>query len=254
MIALITDFGNSDNYVGVVKGVLKKHSPEAEIIDITHGVKSFSITNAQYMLSTAIDHFPDFTIFFVIVDPGVGSDRKALVGCRENMYVVAPDNGIISSVMGDGDDVFAIKRDYFGDASSTFHGRDVFAPAAALLARGVLPIQFGEKIKDWIRKPFPEYHVRNEVIEGVIIHIDKFGNVVTSIPNDCIGNAREVVCKFEISGKSFKAVVSRNYCELDNEVPGIIHGSSGFIEIAMNMASLADLFSIKIDERISVMV
>lgn len=254
MIALITDFGYDDNYAGVVKGVIKKSNPAVEVIDITHGVVSYSITNAQYMLYTAVEYFPESTVFYVVVDPGVGSDRRALIGRHDGRYIVVPDNGIISSFLDDGDDVYEVNYDYFNDTSSTFHGRDVFAPVAALLAEGVSPSELGVKINDWIRKPFPEYSIQHELVEGIIIHVDKFGNVVTSIPNGCVRKKEDVYCRFAVPEKSFNAVFCSNYSELKKGVPGIMHGSSGFIEIAMNMSSVADEYTITIEERISVLV
>ena len=230
MIALITDFGYDDNYAGVVKGVIKKNNPAAEIIDITHGVVSYSKINAQYMLYTAIDHFPEKTIFYVVVDPDVGSDRRALVGLRDGKYIVVPDNGIISSFLEDEDDVFEVDGNVFCNVSSTFHGRDIFAPVAALLARGISPTEFGKKITDWIRMPFPDYTLHGELVEGMVLHVDKFGNVITSVPNYCFEKKKEVHCQFAVKEKSFKAVFCEYYGQLDKGVPGIMFGSSGFME------------------------
>lgn len=254
MIALITDFGYTDNYTGVVKGVIKKLNPEVEIIDVTHGVVSYSVLNAQYMLYSSVKHFPQSTIFYVVIDPGVGSQRRAIVGFLDGLCVVAPDNGIISSILCDEGDVFSVNNDYFGTVSSTFHGRDVFAPVAALLSKGISPFDFGTRIDDWIRKPFPEYLVNNKVVEGIVLHVDKFGNVITSVPNDSFVIPGKAVCTISESGKSFALKVSKNYSELKHGVSGVLKGSSGFLEMAMNMVSLADAYSIKIEDRLSISI
>jgi S-adenosylmethionine hydrolase len=251
---LITDFGNTDNYAGVVRGVIKKLNPEVEIIDVTHGVVSYSVLNAQYMLYTSVRYFPENTVFCVVVDPGVGTRRRAIVGCGGGFSVVAPDNGIISSILCDSDAVFSVNNNYFGNVSSTFHGRDVFAPVAALLAKGVSPVDFGTRVDDWIRKPFPEYNVKNKVVEGIVLHVDKFGNVITSVPNNSFVIPGDAICTFSESGKSFALKLCNNYYELKQGVSGVLQGSSGFWEMAMNMESLAGVYSIKIEDRLSISI
>ena len=161
MIALITDFGTTDHFTGVVKGVIKKINPGAEIIDICHDVAPQSITNAQFILKSSYPYFPGGTIFYVVVDPGVGSDRKILIVKIKSFYFVMPDNGIISVLENDEIETWEADISKFKNISNTFHGRDIFAPLAAKLSMGHSPGELGKKTSGYVRKTFPGYKYSN---------------------------------------------------------------------------------------------
>ncbi|MGJ3238921.1 MAG: SAM hydrolase/SAM-dependent halogenase family protein [Anaerolineae bacterium] len=186
IIALLTDFGTRDIYVGVMKGVMKRICPDAEFIDISHDVKRQSIHDGALMLSNAYSYFPIGTVFLVVVDPTVGSDRRPILVETPNYRFVAPDNGILTPILAEVDSWQAVeltKPEYqLTDGSFTFHGRDIFSPAAAYAARGDVPLTtFGDTLTDLITLPTSMLSLGKEVIRGEITHIDHFGNVITSI-------------------------------------------------------------------------
>src|SRR5262249_24004914 len=186
MITLLTDFGLSDYFVPAVKGVILTISPETKIIDITHDVAAQDVQSAAFLLGACYHNFPTGTVHVAVVDPGVGSSRRAIVVVTGDYFFVGPDNGIFSFVYVRETDVrvYRIMNDqhFRHPVSPTFHGRDVFGPVAAHLARGVKPEEIGEEIEDYVRAelPRPRFVEPQGVIEGRVIHIDRFGNCVTN--------------------------------------------------------------------------
>lgn len=247
MIALITDFGYHDYFVGVLKGVIRKINPEVEIVDISHGVKSFSVVNAQFILYSSYRHFPSGTIFCVVVDPGVGTERRGLIAQGRDYCYVLPDNGILSAAISSVSEVYTIADDFFENSSPTFHGRDVFAPVSARIAKGQRPDDLGYRIHDFIEKKFPDYKLHDSGFSGLVAHIDTFGNVVLPIPNRVIDDDR---IYFVVSTGKFKfqAVACKTYGELKQSQIGLIKGSSGFIELAIRGDSLAGQYEIHIED------
>jgi S-adenosylmethionine hydrolase len=250
MIALITDFGLTDLYVGVVKGVIKSINPRADIVDVTHGVKSFSITDAQFTLHSSIAYFPSGTIFAIVVDPGVGTDRKGLIAVSKTHAYVLPDNGIISAVKQEGMRYYHIYETSYPEASATFHGRDVFAPVAAWLSLGQKPEKLGTRVRDIVMRPFPEYSVDKHGCSGVVLHIDKFGNATTSIPNGAIDSISGPICSVVSDRYSFNAAYARTYGDIGSGQCGMIRGSTGFMELAANQKSIAETFGIAVGDQI----
>ncbi len=185
-IALLTDFGLNDVYVGVMKGVMRSIAPDAEFIDITHAVAPQSVRGGALALKHSYHYFPDGTVFLVVVDPGVGSKRRAVLVEAGSYRFIAPDNGVLSYALNDFENVQAVEltaADYrLSDVSATFHGRDVFAPAAAYAARGDVPLSdFGAMLDDLFHLPDPQMTIDDDRITGEVTHIDHFGNVITSI-------------------------------------------------------------------------
>ena len=186
LITLLTDFGTADYFVGAMKGVILSINPHARIVDITHEIPPQNIPAGAFMLSAACQAFPSETIHVAVVDPGVGSTRRPLVVSGCNQYFVGPDNGLFSFIFERDREarVFHLtNEDYFRrPVSQTFHGRDVFAPVAAALSKGVRPEQLGVEIKDYQLLAQLKPRRRDaRTIEATIIHIDRFGNCITNL-------------------------------------------------------------------------
>ena len=182
LVALLTDFGTSDPYVGIMKGVIATRCPAARFIDITHEVSPQSVKQANYLLCAAYRYFPAHTIFLVVVDPGVGTDRQALAIKTDHGIYVGPDNGVFGGVLEAVDTWQAVVLWPPEQLSATFHGRDLFAPAAAALANGQALHKIGTPTVDVVQAPLLHAElVAPGKIEGEVLHIDHFGNIITSI-------------------------------------------------------------------------
>jgi len=234
-IALLTDFGLGDNFVGVMKGVIYQINPEAKIIDICHQIESHNIIEAAFLLKSSYLYFSEGTIFLIVVDPGVGTGRKALIVETRKYLFVAPDNGILSFLAeGDIRKIIQIaNEEYFlKPVSRTFHGRDIFAPVAAHLSRGEKGENFGPTIKEIKKLNFPEPEVKNNRLVGEVIYVDHFGNLITNIDQDAflrfIGST-----KFQIViGKLKISQISSSYEDGRNGSPIAIFGSFNNLEIS----------------------
>src|SRR5215470_17743371 len=190
IITLTTDFGTNDHFIGTMKGVILSIEPDAQIIDICHSVQAFDVLDGALTISQAYSYFPTGTIHMVIVDPGVGTARRPLVVSTEKHLFVAPDNGVLSLVY-DREERLSVRHitadHYFlPSVSNTFHARDVFAPIAAYLAKLVDPERFGDEITDYTRFAAPRPKpVDAQTLKGVVLKVDRFGNLITSItPQD----------------------------------------------------------------------
>jgi hypothetical protein len=248
-ITLTTDFGLNDHYVGAMKGVILEIAPEAQIIDISHAVQPFDILDGALTISQAYSYFPAGTVHMVIVDPGVGTARRPVVMTGDRHFFVAPDNGVLSLIY-DREERISVRQvtaaHYFLQApSNTFHGRDIFSPVAAYLAKGVEPERFGEEITDYVRfgaprpKPVDEHTLR-----GVVLKVDRFGNLVTNItPQDAprLFEAAPPAFKIAIGTKALATRICTSYADGGpGEVFGIL-GSMGFLEVASNRGSAFQL-------------
>lgn len=181
IVALLTDFGTSDPYVGVMKGVILRQCPNAQLIDLTHAVAPQHVRQASYLLGTAFRHFPPHTVFLAVVDPGVGTSRRAVAIRTDHGCYVGPDNGLFTDVLRATQIIEAVALTTPPDASQTFHGRDVFAPAAAALANGTALSSLGTPINAVQRLDHISPAVTESSLRGEIIHIDHFGNLITSV-------------------------------------------------------------------------
>ena len=260
LITLLTDFGTTDYFVAAVKGVILGANPRALIVDITHDIPPHDIEAAAFTLLAACGSFPAGTIHLAVVDPGVGSSRRPLLIQTRNRFFVGPDNGIFSYVCEDAfedavnagltPEVFHLTNTkYFRHpVSSTFNGRDIFAPVAAALSNGVKPNELGVLVTDFVRLPSlkPETSPEGK-ITARIIHIDRFGNCVTNITrNDLTSKMIAAGVKLRVKGKLVRAF--RNYFAEEagsrDKVFGI-WGSAGFLEIATRNGSAAKLLKAK---------
>lgn len=249
-ITLITDFGLSDHYVGVMKGVIYSINPEAKIIDISHEVPRFNIRAAAYLLKASWSYFPLNTIHLSIVDPGVGSDRKGVLLERGGHYFIAPDNGVLSLLLDDPSLYKAyqiLNPDYMLPwLSTTFHGRDIFAPCAGHLSKGVPIEDFGPGIEGLVRLELGPRIKEGEII-GEIIYIDHFGNLVSNITRDLVPPLRSIV--IEINGCRINEI-SRFYSECKAGEVLALFGSSNHLEVSVNSASARELLGVREGEEI----
>ncbi len=249
IITLTTDFGTKDAYVGAMKGVILGINPNATIVDISHEIEPQDIFQAAYVISTAYPYFPDGTIHVVVVDPGVGSNRKAIMLRTSHAYFVAPDNGVLSYVIDDMLDAVNISEPYFwlNPVSKTFHGRDIFAPVAAHLSMGVPAGNFGEGISSLVKLPIskPEM-LANGTVVGRVIHVDRFGNLITNIKS---GDFPAEDIHIEVKDHVIEGL-SSSYAD-GEEIMALI-GSDGYLEIGIRNGSAADFLKIGFGDVIKV--
>lgn len=230
-IALITDFGTKDWFSGSVQGIILKINPDASIINVSHNIPNHSIEHAAFFLKEIYNDFPENTIFGVIVDPGVGTERKILFFDMEQYKFIVPDNGIISYVLNDFSSFKVYQINYpVVSKSNTFHGRDIFAPFLAeySLKRDVL--KYCYPIENFLRKTFPQISEKENEIFGEIVYSDHFGNLFTNITKKDI-DINEID-HLEINRRKI-SFVSDNYSGIPNH-PFLIWNSSNFLEIAFN--------------------
>lgn len=256
MITLTSDFGLKDPYVAEMKGVILTIDPKAKLIDISHEVEKFNIRMAAFTLASAATYFPEGTIHLAVVDPGVGTERRAILIQTEKSIFVGPDNGIlILAAQNQG-----IKHAYrltnpafmLPKISGTFHGRDVFAPAAAHLDKGTAPDKFGPEINDLIKPEFAAVKKTGGSLIGEIMHIDSFGNIITNInEKDLIRNPAEKV-NVDLHGESLKLTFGKTYGQTKPKEPIALIGSHGFLEIALNQSNVAEKFQAKPGDKIVV--
>lgn len=242
-IALLTDFGTRDHYVGAMKGVILGINGKAVIVDITHDTEPQDIGSAAFILMSCYRDFPPATVFCCVVDPGVGSDRRALIVDANEQLFVGPDNGLFSFLFDGSSHITSVENDRFfrKPVSSTFHGRDIFAPVAAHLSLGVPPHEFGPGITDPVTLSNSEPHVIDEnTIIGAVIHIDRFGNIVTNVTAEMAGRAFEL----EMAGLPVNDLRER-YAGTPAGQPFAIVGSSGLIEISINGGSAAEMLQVQ---------
>ncbi|WP_457621486.1 SAM hydrolase/SAM-dependent halogenase family protein [Persephonella sp.] len=247
VVALLTDFGTQDGFIGAVKGVISSINPAVNIIDISHEVDSFDILEGALILSATYRYFPEGTVFVSVVDPGVGTERKPIVIKTEKYFFVAPDNGIVSIAVQDQkvEKIIHIKNKQFilERFTETFHGRDIFAPVAAYITRGVPVDMFGEELESINKIRIPEPEERDDLVVGQVIKFDKFGN--------CITNIKELPDFYEIkvNNHTIKKVV-KSFLEGDKDNLNLIKGSFGFYEIFLPEKNCKEIFNIKKGDKV----
>ncbi len=279
IITITTDFGVSDGYVGVMKGVILGILPDAQLVDISHDIGPQNVRQAAYVLYTVYGYFPPHTVHLVVVDPGVGSARRPIAMRTSRGTFVGPDNGVFSYVMAHPDEpveaLVALENPRYRlpRVSNTFHGRDVFAPAAAHLAAGVPIAELGRVVHDPVRLPLPRLVVAEDHVLGEVLHADRFGNVITSIGvlSWPTGTGRErmlaLAPAFSSEGspptdpstwRSFSAErtlihvkgqtlleVHRTYAEVEPGNVLALVGSEGYLEIAVREGNAAQTLGLR---------
>ena len=250
IVTLTTDFGLNDHFVGTIKGVILDIVPDANIVDICHSVQAFDILDGALAIAEAYSYFPPRTVHLVVVDPGVGSARRPIIASSEGYNFVAPDNGVLS-LMYAREQRLSVRHitasHYFlQPLSNTFHARDIFAPVAAYLAKGVDQDKFGEEVTDFVRfnapRPKP---VDAKTLRGVVLRVDRFGNLITNFaPQDAPALFQTNVPPFKlVVGKKEVSSLRTSYSEgAPGEVFAIV-GSMGYLEVAANRGSAAQIAS-----------
>jgi S-adenosylmethionine hydrolase len=244
VVTLTTDYGTNDHLVGTVKGVLLKINPDVAIVDITHNVVPFDVLDGALAIASAYKYFPPKTVHLVIVDPGVGTDRRPLLVSGEQQFFVGPDNGVFSLVYEKEERItvrHVTAQHYFlNPVSKTFHGRDVFAPVAAWLTKAWQSQSFGDEISEYARFSLPKPKVADGLVKGIVLRVDAFGNLMTNLtpadlPEQTLKNG---AIKLQVANKDVTRLVE-TFAQGEAGVPVAFLGSSGFIEIAVNKGSAA---------------
>jgi len=230
IITLTTDFGLDDAYVGIVKAVILGIFPKARIVDLTHNLKPQAIEEAAFVLLTSVKYFPQGTVHMAVVDPGVGTSRRPILAVSRGQILVGPDNGIFTDFLDDSARVYHLNRPNFfmKTVSHTFHARDIFAPVSAHVAKGVRPDQAGEITTDPVKLARPQPMVNGEKIVGMVIHVDRFGNLITNIKAELVPDDSII----RIAGKEIPGI-SQSYSGNPRGTLLALAGSSGFMEIAL---------------------
>jgi S-adenosylmethionine hydrolase len=245
-ITLTTDFGQSDHFVGTMKGVILNLAPRARIIDITHEIAPFEVNEAAFTIAQAWTYFPKGSIHIIVVDPGVGSERRPILAEAGGHYFIAPDNGVLSMIYdGTRPKVRVISNLKLAakNISRTFHGRDIFAPAAAHLSRGIPPARFGTPIEDYVRSFLvkPTQLSRREW-SGAILKVDRFGNLITNFRIDEFPDVKTRPVELRVGLERVHRLALTYSEAAPGEVFAIV-GSSGYVEVAANQASASKILS-----------
>jgi S-adenosyl-L-methionine hydrolase (adenosine-forming) len=250
IITLLTDFGASDYFVGAMKGVILSVNPHATIVDITHDIPPQDVETAAFNLLSCYRDFPGRTIHVAIVDPGVGSDRRAIVVECAGQLLIGPDNGLFSWICEREKDWTATQitnhKFFRKPISNTFHGRDIFAPVAAALSAGHQPREFGPELTDLVKLPSLESTMPDEnTVEGRIIHIDRFGNCVTNFTRQTL-ESRGASTSWRMTLNDREINSSRKFfAESEPDEVFAIVGSAGFIEVCVRNGSAAKFLNVK---------
>jgi S-adenosylmethionine hydrolase len=243
IITLTTDFGSADHLAGTMKGVILNINPDAEVVDITHKVIPYDLLDGALAIGQAFKYFPPKTVHVVVVDPGVGTQRRPLLVTADQHFLVAPDNGVLSMVFAQTESLTVrhiTSEHYFAQpVSSTFHGRDVFAPVAAWLTKTWQTQAFGEEVDDFTRFALPKPKSAGNGVKGVVLRIDNFGNLITNLTAE---DAPQILAgspfKLRVGNAEITKLVQTFAQGAANE-PVLVLGSSGFFEVAVNRGNAA---------------
>ncbi|PYU11216.1 MAG: hypothetical protein DMG37_17505 [Acidobacteria bacterium] len=245
IITLTTDYGTNDHLVGTLKGVILKINPDVTIVDITHNVTPFDLLDGALAIGAAYSYFPPKTVHMVVVDPGVGTERRPLLVSAGNQYFVAPDNGVLSVIYEREPEGLVVRNAnaehyYLQPVSKTFHGRDIFAPVAAWLTKGWQTSGMGDEIEDYKRFALPSPKEADGVVKGVVLRTDAFGNLVTNFRQEDLpeGAVQDGAIKLQAGTQAVSKFVE-TFAQGNGSEPFAYIGSSGFLEIGVNKGNAA---------------
>jgi len=256
-IALLTDFSYEDPFIGMMKGVIYSINPSARIVDLAHNLPKYDVRTAAFILLTSYKYFPPGTIFCCVVDPGVGTNRRAIAIKTKKYYFIGPDNGcMLWAANDDSIDVVVeiTNRKYMLEKiSTTFHGRDIFAPASAHLSRGVDISELGKKINpnSLVRIEFPQPRIQGNRYELEVLAVDGFGNIFLNIRTEQIDLEKGENVSIIVGDKRYIARVVRTYGEAEKGRLVVLCGTShGYLEIAVNRGSAKSVLGVDVGDRI----
>jgi len=257
IVTLTTDFGLKDPYAAEMKAAILGICPNATIIDVTHEIAKFSIRMGAFVLASAAPYFPDGSVHVAVVDPGVGTIRRPIVIQTKKGFFVGPDNGVLVLAAQKQSieriHELANPRFILPKVSNTFHGRDVFAPAAAHLLNGVKPAEFGPEISEAAVVEFAKVTRKNDVLVGEVLHVDGFGNIISNISeHELTQNRLKGAVNVELASCKLKLAFCRAYGEMKPHEPLALIGSHGFLEISINQGNAAGTFKTKAGDTITV--
>ncbi|HKW90035.1 MAG TPA: SAM-dependent chlorinase/fluorinase [Candidatus Acidoferrales bacterium] len=243
IITLTTDFGSADHLVGTMKGVILGVNPDAEIVDITHKVIPYDLLDGALAIGQAYKYFPPKTIHIIVVDPGVGTQRRPLLITADQHFLVAPDNGVCSMIFEREENLVVrhvTSEHYFQHpVSNTFHGRDIFAPVAAWLSKSWQTQAFGEEVTDFVRFSLPKPKPADNCLKGVVLRVDNFGNLLTNFSTE---DAPQLLAGSAFTLRLGSAEISKfvqTFAQGAANEPVLVLGSSGFFEVAVNRGNAA---------------
>ncbi|MBC7121234.1 MAG: SAM-dependent chlorinase/fluorinase [Candidatus Methanosuratus sp.] len=250
VVTLTTDFGG--HYAGIMKGVLKRMAPQVDVIDLSHDIEAWDVRSAAFVMLSSYSYFPEGTVHVAVVDPGVGSGRRALAIKTRRYSFVGPDNGVLSpAAEEDGvEEVFEITNREFmlQQVSSTFQGRDVFAPTAAAIASGRRISDAGNRVEEWERLVFGR-SVGKGHAECEVVYRDRFGNLTLSLRGDDVNLSGEA--ELQVGGRPFRATAIRTFSDLEEGL-GLLVGSAGFYEVVVNRGSAQAVTGAAVGSRVSI--
>jgi len=262
LITLLSDFGLKDPYVAEMKAVVLNICPQARLVDISHNIEKFNIRMGAFVLASAVSYFPKDAIHVAVVDPGVGTKRRALLVEAKGAFFVGPDNGLLMLAA----ERLGIRHVYnitnrrfmLSRVSHTFHGRDIFAPVAAHLAKGgCKPSDFGSEIRDYVVPRFVKPRLTRNALFGEVLHVDDFGNIVTNVSRaefEKTGIREGAVLRFRLGDR----VIKLRFCSTYGEVPVgkslALIGSHDFLEISINQRNASKKFGAKVGDAIAVLL
>jgi S-adenosylmethionine hydrolase len=254
IVTLTTDFGTSDWFVGTMTGVVLNINPRACVVNVTHEIPAGDIRDAAFVLAASCRYFPKNTVHVAVVDPGVGGPRKAVAVRTTDYFFVGPDNGVLSFALAQ-EKIKTIRlleneALFLQNVGRTFHGRDIFAPVAAYLSRGLSIERVGPPAKTVVELDWPAPRRRRDTIEGEIVRLDRFGNAITNIPPGMIGQGG--IAAVVVGKGSISCPLKPFYQAVAVGKPVAVVGSHGYIELAVNGGSAAKSFWLRVGDGISV--
>ena len=258
IITLLTDFGTKDHYVASLKGVILAINPQCTLIDITHQVNPQDVREGAFVLANAYSFFPKGTIHLAVVDPEVGGSRKAILLATRDYFFVGPDNGLLTLAAPRDrvkQAVALVNKNFFlPRVSATFHGRDLFAPVAAHLSLGVRPKAFGSELDSWVELDFRKSRIRGQELVGEILHVDLFGNIISSIrEQEFFHFTKDHPFVIKIGKRGIHGLEKGYWAGKKGKVMALF-GSGGFLEISVKEGNAQKILKAKRGNPVKVQV
>ena len=258
IITILTDYGITDSYVAEVKGAILKITPDATIIDVSHDVNNYDIAEGAFHMARSVPYFPDGSVHVGVVDPGVGSSRKGIIIKTSKGFLVGPDNGLLAPAaerLG----VEAVYEIKYSDllppkVSEVFDGRDVFGPTGALLAKGIPPEEIGPEITEYIKLPAYELKITDDSVEATVIHVDGFGNMVTSVTYEVLeklGVKDTGQFMVSVAGREFPLPYVRRFSAVAKGELLLLVAGGGYMEFAVNQGNAHEKLGFGAGEKVS---